>query len=1281
MGIRKVFNSFSIRARIIFIFIILITITLSVVGTIIFSNWINSAHDITIESSIRMNEETTQSVSEFLSQPRNLNLLYENLIANEYIDMTNQEERESFFVLSLQNYHQQVYSFSFGTVNGQYYGARRNEENTIEIMRNDDSTGGYSWYYSIDENLLADERVLITGLFDPRTRPWYIEATNAGETVFSPIYQHFVMEDLAISLATPIYDQQGALLGVLGTHMVLSNINTFLENILFDRDGTGIIIDLNSGELIANSFGMENYTILEDNSVHRYTIDELTDSSFEEAYKYYLETQQDYFNLKNNNVDLYYSISEVHELGVDWLIITSIPQGLLFTNISYNIFWMAVIFILSVLLMILIYQVVINRVFKPIDELVDVSNYYAQGDFSKRAIISGKDEFSRLAIAFNSMAGHITQMVENLEKTVTERTENLEIANQTLKESEKRFKILHNASFGGIAVHDQGYILECNQGLSDITGYSIEELIGMNGLLLIAPDYRDFVMDKISIGYEKPYEAFGIKKNNDIYPLRLEARNIPYEGKQVRVVEFRDLEDIKQKEKDKKESEEKFQLLFETMAQGVVYQDVEGYITSCNPKAEEILGLSLDQMQGKTSMDPRWKMIDEDGNSISGENHPAMIALRTRRKVGPVIRGVYRPESDDYVWLIINAIPIFLEGEEKPNQVYATFEDITEKKMLDNKNIYLKNLLEYIIQNSNRGIAVHDKDLNYVYVSNAYCEMYKVSKDIIGKHHYDVFPDLPSKWRDVHQRVLKGEIISGDRDPFPRADGTIDYTQWVCLPWYDDQNEIAGIIVYTEIINDLIETEMKLKDSRDYLQHIMDRLPIGIAVNSVDPEVNFEYMNDNFPLFYNTTREALEQNDSFWDVVYEDKSFREYIKTKVIEGIKSKERSKMQWEDVPITKDGSIVRYISAYAIPIPNSYKIISTVIDVTERKMKENEIVYTSNHDYLTNLPNRRYFEEMLKKMSSKEFYPLAIIMLDLDGLKLINDAFGHDQGNNALVKVAEILKAIVGEHDFVARIGGDEFIILSPNSNENFVDDIKIKLSQKVIESQFEDFKFSISFGYSFKNSDSKSIDEVIKEAEDNMYSNKVLHGQSARNESVMTILQALKDKYSEERVHSDKVSYYCMRMGEELGYDKDNVKELELAGLMHDIGKITVPDGILYKPGKLTDEEWKVMKNHTINGYNILRSADKYSRLAEYALSHHERYDGKGYPNGLMGDEIPLFARIISIADSYEAMTADRPYRKSLGHEYAVEELRRCSGTQFDPELLAVFIDKVLPHLSS
>lgn len=604
-------------------------------------------------------------------------------------------------------------------------------------------------------------------------------------------------------------------------------------------------------------------------------------------------------------------------------------------------------------------------------------------------------------------------------------------------------------------------------------------------------------------------------------------------------------------------------------------------------------------------------------------------------------------------------------------------QDITDKKVADTNALHYKNLLQHIISKSNQGIAVHDNDLNYVYVSKAYREMYRIQdRDIIGKHHYEVFPDLPQKWRDIHQRCLKGEVLRGDRDLFERADGSLDYTRWMCRPWYDEDNQIGGIIIYTEVINDLIKAEIQLKESRDQLQLVMEKLPIGIAVNSVDPEVNFVYMNDRFPEFYRTTKENLKKSDSFWEAVYEDEIFREEIKKRVIGDITSGDVKRMIWENIPITRKNEPTKYITAYGTPVPGSNLVISTVVDVTDRKEKEDKILYASNHDYLTGLPNRRYFEDKIIEIDKEESYPLGVLMMDFDGLKLINDAYGHESGNLALKKITAVLSESKRANDFLARIGGDEFVILCPNTNHEEAKNLKHIILDKIAKITMDDIVFSLSIGVMVKTDEKIDFSVIFKEAENDMYAKKVIHGQSARNEAVMTIFQALKEKYQDERTHSDKVSEYCRLIGEKLNLRRDEIKELELAGLMHDIGKITIPDNILGKPGSLNAKEWNTMQKHTINGYQILRSADKYSRLAEYALSHHERVDGNGYPNGLKGEEIPLFARIISIADAYEVMTSDRPYRKAMDKEKAMSILQENAGTQFDEYLVSVFLKEII-----
>ena len=380
-----------------------------------------------------------------------------------------------------------------------------------------------------------------------------------------------------------------------------------------------------------------------------------------------------------------------------------------------------------------------------------------------------------------------------------------------------------------------------------------------------------------------------------------------------------------------------------------------------------------------------------------------------------------------------------------------------------------------------------------------------------------------------------------------------------------------------------------------------------------------------------------------------------------------------------IRKDGVVLSFESSISPIYGGDKRIIGAVgisRDITEAMQKQKEIEYISIHDFLTGLYNRRYFVDSFIEKDKIENYPLGIVMIDLNGLKILNDAYGHYYGDLGLKKVAEVLQEVTGEDDTVFRIGGDEFAVITVRTSNSILDKLKDQIRTGLVNINIKNIQLSVAIGYEIKDSESTSFEEMMKNAENHMYRNKLTEGRSVRNNSIKAILKTLTDKFEEEKTHSTRVSELCKKMGEALSFKTDDLKELEIAGLFHDIGKISIPDTILHKPGKLTDKEYEIIKTHTENGYNILRAADEYSNLAEYALSHHEHYNGKGYPRGLKGNEIPLFSRIICVCDAYEAMTSDRIYRKKLNQEEAIDEIVKYSGTQFDPELAQVFVEKVL-----
>lgn len=358
---------------------------------------------------------------------------------------------------------------------------------------------------------------------------------------------------------------------------------------------------------------------------------------------------------------------------------------------------------------------------------------------------------------------------------------------------------------------------------------------------------------------------------------------------------------------------------------------------------------------------------------------------------------------------------------------------------------------------------------------------------------------------------------------------------------------------------------------------------------------------------------------------------------------------------------------------------QVFSILRNTTEFKKAQRNYEYLSFHDQLTSTYNRRYFDDSLLRLDEEEFLPLSIAMIDVNGLKLTNDAFGHQIGDEMLRIIAQILESVCNGNDFVSRIGGDEFAIVCPKRNveemANMVTDIYNKIEAEKIHHTI----LSISLGFAVKNNIKQSIREVIKKAEEHMYSKKIVESQSMRNQTVQVIINTLNEKNANEKIHSEKVGNICGLIGKAMNLDYFSIKELETAGLLHDIGKISINENILNKEGKLTGYEYNLIKKHPESSYQILKSIDNYAGLAEDVLSHHERWDGKGYPRGLSGSEISMIARVISIADAYEAMTADRSYRKAMSKREAMDELNIHSGTQFDPAIIKIFEDKVFDLL--
>lgn len=354
----------------------------------------------------------------------------------------------------------------------------------------------------------------------------------------------------------------------------------------------------------------------------------------------------------------------------------------------------------------------------------------------------------------------------------------------------------------------------------------------------------------------------------------------------------------------------------------------------------------------------------------------------------------------------------------------------------------------------------------------------------------------------------------------------------------------------------------------------------------------------------------------------------------------------------------------------------------DISRQKKAEEQVLDISNHDSLTGIYNHHYFELAMKEFDQEVGYSSAVIVIDIVGLKLINESFGYAQGDRILLLVANALTEQTSPADVVARIAGDEFSILlkdvSPEGVEEVVASIRRQIDA-VNQAQIQSgMTIGLSIGYSSRLAAedklaSTSMKELFDRANLNMQKDQVRSGQMAMSAIVEMLKRTLEARDIITHNHSNRMFGLIEKMAIELGFDQTRIKNALFFAELHDIGKLGIPDRILQKPGPLTGEERIEMQRHSEIGYRIALAAPELAPIAEWILKHHEWWDGTGYPLGLRGTDIPLECRILGIVDAYDAMVNDRPYRGALSEEDAIAELRRFAGRQFDPGLTALFID--------
>ncbi len=820
----------------------------------------------------------------------------------------------------------------------------------------------------------------------------------------------------------------------------------------------------------------------------------------------------------------------------------------------------------------------------------------------------------------------------------------------------------------------KGRIIEANDRALEVYGYTRSELLQLNAQDIRAVDDRKIVMQKLMEANEKGsiYETWHKSKEGKLFPVEISLKGVSVRKQRYLMGVIRDITERKQTEERLRRDAEEIMDLYNNAPCGYHSLDEDGCYLRINDTELSWLGFTREEVLGRKLSD----FLSPESARRFLKGYPG---FKKRSEVKNVEFDFIRRDGK-ILPVLLNSTAV-KDAQGKFVMSRAIMINIEERRMAE--EIRRKDAQEIfdLYNQAPCGYESVDEKGVFIRINDTLARWLGVQPDeVIGKKSLGDYltPEYSAQFNKNFPIFKEQGSIKSQEVELLRADGSI---LTALLNAEAVKDESGRYIMSRASLIDISERkkmeEAVLQSEKKY-RSIFENAQEGlyqtspnkkyISVNPAcasmfgydSPQEMIAAVNDSYDTFVNV-EEAYKMRDE----IIKQGFIRDYI----IERIKKDGTT--FWTSI----NASIIYDKEGKIKFVEGSY------VDVSEKIRYQKEVEYINEHDPLTGLYNRKYFEKVLNSTEAKKIN--GIIMCDIDGLKLVNDSIGHWAGDDLLVAASEVIKSCFYTDEVIARMGGDEFAVLMSGADWGILNDAtqQIRLGVDVYNAKGPLIPLSITAGVAYREDSASDFYDLMKMADDNMCRQKLRSSQSARSAIVRTLTKTMEERDFGTQNHADRLIELMSEFVLRIDFPAWKREELVLFSQFHDIGKVGIPDRILFKPGSLNPEEKLEMQKHSEIGYRIAQSSPDLAGISELILKHHEWWNGEGYPLGLKGEEIPVGCRMLSIVDAYDAMTSDRPYRKAMSHDQALEELLSCKGRQFDPQLVDIFLEFIAPFVGS